>query len=40
VKYIHTGFSGPATGAHYEEDLQRFNERVNELLNESAAERD
>jgi thiol-disulfide isomerase/thioredoxin len=40
VKYIHTGFSGPATGAHYEEDLQRFNERVNELLNESAGEKD
>jgi thiol-disulfide isomerase/thioredoxin len=33
VKYIHTGFSGPATGAHYEHELQRFNERVNELLN-------
>ncbi len=32
VKYIHTGFSGPGTGKHYETEIQRFNEKVNELL--------
>ena len=32
VKHIHTGFSGPATGIFYEEQVQRFNEIVSELL--------
>lgn len=34
VKHIHTGFSGPGTGVHYEEQVQRFNEIVSELLAE------
>ena len=34
VKHIHTGYSGPGTGADYEEQVQRFNDVVNELLNE------
>ncbi len=32
VQKIHTGFSGPATGIHYTEFLQEFNEEVNKLL--------
>jgi peroxiredoxin len=32
VKHIHTGYSGPGTGADYEEQVQRFNTVVNELL--------
>lgn len=35
VKYIHTGFEGPGTGAHYERFKQRFNEIVNELIKNS-----
>jgi thiol-disulfide isomerase/thioredoxin len=34
VKYIHTGFAGPGTGVYYEEQIQRFNEIVAELLAE------
>jgi thiol-disulfide isomerase/thioredoxin len=34
VKHIHTGFSGPGTGVYYEEQIQRFNSIVNELLKE------
>jgi thiol-disulfide isomerase/thioredoxin len=34
VKHIHTGFTGPATGVYYEQFVQRFNETVDELLNE------
>lgn len=34
VKHIHTGFSGPGTGVFYEEQMQRFNSIVNELLEE------
>lgn len=34
VKHIHTGYSGPGTGADYEEQVQRFNAVVSELLNE------
>jgi peroxiredoxin len=36
VKHIHTGYSGPGTGADYEEQVQRFNNVVNELLNEKS----
>lgn len=32
AKYIHTGFSGPGTGAYYYEFIEHFNEKVNELL--------
>ena len=32
VKHIHTGFSGPGTGVYFEEQVQRFNEIVNEML--------
>lgn len=39
VKRIHTGFSGPGTGAYYEEFIQHFNETVNELLGENLASR-
>lgn len=35
VRKIHTGFSGPATGAYYQEFIQHFNEDVTALLNES-----
>ena len=34
VKHIHTGFTGPGTGTYYIEQIQRFNQIVNELLNE------
>ena len=34
VRKIHTGFSGPATGVHYEEHTQAFVRQVEELLNE------
>lgn len=34
VKKIHTGFSGPGTGKYYEEQVQHFNETINELLAE------
>ena len=34
VKRIHTGYSGPGTGADYEEQVQRFNAVVNELVND------
>lgn len=37
VKKIHTGFNGPGTGIYYEQFIQRFNETVNELLNENLA---
>jgi hypothetical protein len=36
VKYIHTGFAGPGTGDYYIEQIQRFNQIVNELLNEDS----
>ena len=32
VKKIHTGFSGPGTGAHYDQFIGWFNQTVNELL--------
>ncbi|HYG01915.1 MAG TPA: TlpA disulfide reductase family protein [Chryseosolibacter sp.] len=35
VKSIHTGFSGPGTGIYYEQFVQHFNEKVNELLNDN-----
>jgi len=34
VKHIHTGFSGPGTGIYYDQFKERFNQIVNELLNE------
>ncbi len=34
VKEVHTGFSGPGTGEHYEEFQKDFNHLVDELLNE------
>lgn len=37
VKHIRTGFEGPGTGIYYDHFTQRFNEIVNELLNESLA---
>lgn len=36
VKHIHTGFEGPGTGVYHERWKQRFNEIVNELLNENS----
>ncbi|WP_374166297.1 peroxiredoxin family protein [Arcticibacter sp. MXS-1] len=35
VRKIHTGFSGPGTGAHYTEFTQEFTKLVDELLKES-----
>ncbi|MBS1597710.1 MAG: TlpA family protein disulfide reductase [Bacteroidetes bacterium] len=32
IKRIHTGFNGPATGVHYEEEKKFFEEMVDELL--------
>ena len=37
VKHIHTGFSGPGTGIYYQQFQERFNQIVNELLNEKLA---
>lgn len=37
VKHIHTGFTGPGTGIYYEQFKERFNQIVNELLNENVA---
>jgi peroxiredoxin len=34
VRYTHTGFSGPATGAHYDEFVSEFGQLVDGLLNE------
>ncbi len=34
VRRIHTGFSGPATGIHYEEFVDDFNRFIKELLEE------
>ncbi|MCS6974474.1 MAG: TlpA family protein disulfide reductase [Cyclobacteriaceae bacterium] len=34
VKHIHTGFSGPGTGKHFDEWVEQFNEIVNKLLSE------
>jgi thiol-disulfide isomerase/thioredoxin len=34
VKHIYTGYSGPGTGIYYEEQIQRFNSIINELLEE------
>lgn len=36
VRKIHSGFNGPATGAHYEEFKKEFNELVNSLLDEKS----
>ena len=37
IRKIHTGFSGPATGKHYEEQIAGFRALVDELLKENAA---
>ncbi|MCF6347544.1 MAG: redoxin domain-containing protein [Flavobacteriaceae bacterium] len=34
VRRIHTGFSGPATGKHYEKFVDDFNDFLNQLMNE------
>lgn len=34
IKKIHTGFSGPGTGAFYDQHVEQFNKTVSELLNE------
>ncbi len=36
VRFIHTGFSGPATGEHYETTKQTFDKMVQDLLAEKA----
>lgn len=37
VKRIHTGFSGPGTGIYYERFIQRFNQTIQELLDDKSA---
>jgi thiol-disulfide isomerase/thioredoxin len=37
VKHIHTGFEGPGTGIYHQHFIDRFNQIVNELLNEDLA---
>jgi hypothetical protein len=32
VRYIHTGFTGPGTGAHYEAFKRDFRQRMDALL--------
>ncbi|MEJ2534694.1 MAG: hypothetical protein P8008_04335 [Gammaproteobacteria bacterium] len=32
VRYIHTGFTGPGTGTHYEEFKRDFRRRMDQLL--------
>jgi hypothetical protein len=34
VRWVHTGFSGPATGRAYEKLREAFETRIEELLNE------
>ncbi len=34
VRRIHTGFSGPATGVHYEEFVDDFNQFMKKLIDE------
>ena len=36
VRAIHTGFSGPGTGEHYQEFIRKFNELTDQLLDEQA----
>ncbi|MFZ9982246.1 MAG: peroxiredoxin family protein [Cyclobacteriaceae bacterium] len=38
VKKIHTGFSGPGTGVHYERFMEDFNSTISKLLSEPATE--
>jgi hypothetical protein len=35
IRYTHTGFSGPATGAHYDEFVSEFDRLVDGLLAET-----
>lgn len=32
IKAIHVGFNGPATGSAYYQEIQRFNEHINEII--------
>jgi hypothetical protein len=34
IRYVHTGFSGPATGEEYLKLRTKFQSEINELLNE------
>lgn len=34
VRHIHTGFSGPGTGAYYDQFVDEFNGLINKLLAE------
>lgn len=34
IAAIHKGFSGPATGKYYEEEMKSFNDEINKLLDE------
>jgi hypothetical protein len=36
VRAVHTGFSGPATGEHYEEQNRELTALVDKLLDETA----
>lgn len=36
VRSIHTGFAGPATGRHYDEQVKEFGDEVEQLLAETA----
>jgi peroxiredoxin len=38
IRYTHTGFSGPATGAHHDEFAREFGEFVDGLLEEAGAD--
>ena len=40
VRYVHTGFSGPATGAAHEREKERFHDLIQELLAEAAKEQE
>ncbi|SHI03121.1 Peroxiredoxin [Chryseolinea serpens] len=35
VRKIHTGFTGPATGEHYQQFIDAFNKDIDQLLNET-----
>lgn len=40
IRYVHTGFSGPATGKAHEREKERFHDLVQELLAEADAAED
>src|SRR5579863_895591 len=39
IEKIHTGFSGPGTGEHYDEQKKEFYDEVNDLLGEKSGDR-